>query len=144
MNITVKRAEAILLFSAISGLGKYSTQAGFYLAANQTILGKVAKEHDSFVKTLQENYATRDKDGKIVMEPGTKNPKIEGEKFDSFEADYEKYLTETISVEGLRTFTSNDLRVRVSENGKSELVQPDLPSSYLAPLLEHGLLSIVD
>lgn len=144
MDITTTRREAIDLFNAVTGLSRFSTQAGFYIAANTNTLSKEAKEHDKFYKTLQANYSTKTGEGeniKTVFEEDGRTPKIEGENIAKFEEDYEKFMDESVTIKGLRPFAKSDLVVRSSEKGKSELVQPDLPGALLAPCILHGLIT---
>ncbi|MCF8255671.1 MAG: hypothetical protein K9H61_02230 [Bacteroidia bacterium] len=147
MDITTTRREAIDLFNAVTGLSRFSTQAGYYIATNVNILSKTAKEHDKFYKTLQANYSTKKGEGeetKAVMEEDGRTPKIEGENITKFEEDYEKFMDETITIKDLRPFEKKDLVVRSTEKGKSELVQPDLPGALLGPCILHGLITGLD
>lgn len=147
MDIKTTRREAIDLFNAVTGLSRFSTQAGYFIAANTNVLSKIGKEHDKFLKTLQANYSTKKGEGeetKAVFEEDGRTPKIEGENIVKFEEDYERFMDETIDIKGLRQFSKKDLVVRSSEKGKSELVQPDLPGALLAPCIEHGLITDLD
>lgn len=142
MDITVKREEGVQLYAAISGLCRYSTQAGFHLASNLNAVEPIAKAHDKFIKNLQMNYATKDADNEVVFEEDGKTPKVEGKNLVKFDEDYEKYLNEDVTIEGLKPFGKENLKVRISRPGvKSELVTPDLPGEYLARLTKHGIIT---
>lgn len=145
--LKVTRREVIELHTAVNGLARYSTQAGFYIGKNASILNKIAKDHDNFLKTLQQNYATKIGEGEnktVVFEDDNKTPKVEGQNLIDMDRDFEKYLDEVIDVKDLRAFSKNDLKVRVSDKGKTEMVMPDLPGTLLGPCLEHGLITDLD
>lgn len=137
----MKRQEALDLYAAVGGLCKYSTQAGFYLGANLNAVEPIAKEHDQFLKNLTENYATKDGED-FVFEDDNKTLKIEGQNLIKFNQDYNKYVNEEIEVKGLRAFSKNEMKTRVTRPGvKSELVTPDLPGEYLARLAKHQIIT---
>lgn len=147
MDLNIARREAIELFHAVNGLAKFSTQAGFYIGANVSVLNNQITEHDKFFKTLEQNFATKigepDKQT-IVYEDDGRTPKVEGQNLRDFDIAYEKYLDEKVDIKDLRAFSKNDLKVRVTEKGKSDLVMPDLPGVLLGPCMKHGLITDLD